>query len=134
MAEQITIDVSWWQAVFGLALAVGGIGGMVGLILRLWMAPQVGEWIDKALERERRWVAEQLEVTRQQLRECQSGRQTRLGDLRHEVERIEGTLAEDVREIRQAVRELSSLVPEMAGVKAELSALREQLRGHHRQP
>jgi len=120
---QIAIDVSAWGAVLGLILSVFGVAGIVGAILRLWIQPQVGKWIELAFEREGKTTDAKIEAVRNVLVACQCDRSDRYHRLEQDMERTESKLERDISEIKLSLNEVGKLVPQVAEVKARVEDL-----------
>lgn len=123
MEHQLVIDVSAWNAFFGLVMGVAGIAGLVGIIIRLWIQPQVGQWITLALERESKATDAKISSINESLLGCQRDRSDRYHRLESDMQRSESKLAEDIREIKSAISEVGKLVPQVAEVKAQVENL-----------
>jgi hypothetical protein len=125
--QQLVIDVSVWQA---LGIVLGSVIvmlGMIGGILRLWLQPLVGQWIDLALQREGRYINGRIESVKADLVACQNQRSDKNKALVLDIQRVETTLNADIQEIKVSVGSVAGKVEGMGFVLAEVKTKVEDL-------
>jgi hypothetical protein len=127
MENQIVIDVTFWQAAGIVLGAMVLMLGMIGGILRLWLQPLVGQWIDLALQREGRYINGRIEQVKKDLTTCQNQRSDRNMALTHDIARVEAALNDDIREIKAAVGSVIGEVKAMGFAIAEAKTRVEDL-------
>lgn len=126
-SHQIIVDVSFWQAAGIVLGAIVLILGMIGGILRLWLQPLVGQWIDLAMQREAKYINGRIEHVQGALVACQNQRSDRNRALTADIARVEMALNDDIREIKSSVASVAGEVKAAGFVIAEVKTRVEDL-------